>query len=69
MSLCRYDTSKPCNNKGTSSRTCLDCVLNKIRAEIDAKFDDRPSNYNHAQRREFYSDVLSIIDKYRKEQK
>ena len=35
MSLCRYNTSKPCENHGTSSRTCLDCVLDKIRAEID----------------------------------
>ena len=44
-------------------------VLDKIKAEIDAKFDDRPSNYNHQQRREFYNDVIAIIDKYRKEQR
>lgn len=40
-------------------------VIDKIRAEIDAKFNDRPSSYNHEQRREFYRDVLTIIDKYR----
>lgn len=36
MSLCRYNTSKLCDNHGTSSRTCLDCVLDKIRDEIKA---------------------------------
>lgn len=46
----------------------INAVLDKIGAEIDAKFDDRPSSYNHEQRREFYRDVLSIIDRYRKEQ-
>ena len=35
MSLCRYNTNKPCDNHGTSSQTCLDCMLDKIKAEID----------------------------------
>ena len=46
----------------------INAVLDKMRAEITAKFDDRPSSYNHEQRREFYRDVLLIIDKCRKEQ-
>ena len=64
MSLCRYDTSKPCENHGTSSRTCLDCILGKIRAEIDGA--ELPKN-----RMSFFRDgincALQIIDKHRKE--
>lgn len=35
MSLCRYNTNKLCDNHGTSSQTCLDCMLDKINEEID----------------------------------
>ena len=37
MSICRYDTNKPCENHGTSSRTCINCILDKTRAEIESQ--------------------------------
>lgn len=52
MSKCRYDLSKDCSNTD-----CLNCVLDKIRAEIvhlhDWAFDRE--------------EILRIIDKYRAE--
>ena len=59
MSLCRYNTSKPCEKHGTSSRTCIDCILGEIRTEIEFEIDHR-TNMLCAE------DVLAIIDKYRK---
>lgn len=72
MSLCRYDTSKPCNNNGTSSRTCLDCVLDKIAAEIEQEHN-RLSATRADETLELGECLglkmsLKIIDKYRKEQ-
>ena len=63
MSKCRYDLSEDCHNKD-----CLKCVLDKIRAEIEEVYNDRPRNYNHTQRRELFCKIIEIIDKYRKEQ-
>lgn len=70
MSLCRYDTSKPCNNNGTSSRTCIDCVLDKIRAEIEATpteiWNENENKKSYILGGYFKKQVLQIIDKYRK---
>ena len=62
MGKCRYDLSEDCHKKD-----CLDCVLDKISAEIEqlplycAKFkcDDFAYHIDKEQ-------VLQIIDKYRK---
>ena len=66
MSFCRYNISKPCENHGTSSRTCLDCVLDQIRAEIEAL----PKTYpfvNHINTYIKEDDVKKILDKYKEE--
>ena len=59
MSKCRYDLSEDCNNID-----CLNCVLDKIRAEIASYKDDK---LIHAERNEMIDIVLEIIDKYLKE--
>lgn len=56
MSKCRYDLSENCHNKD-----CLDCVLDKIRAEI-ADLDD--ADYDYEGYYKAVTDVLQIIDKY-----
>ena len=63
MSLCRYDTSKPCENNGTSSRTCIDCILNKIRAEIEYHRRKTQSIDPY----DLVGDCLDIINKYKAE--
>jgi hypothetical protein len=40
-------------------------VLDKIRAEIEEVYNDRPRSYNNTQRRELFCKVIEIIDKYR----
>lgn len=40
-------------------------VLGKIRAEIIEVYNDRPSSYNHTQRKELFCKVIEIIDKYK----
>lgn len=47
----------------------LNCVLDKIRAEIEEAYNDRPRSYNHTQRRELFCKVIEIIDKYKTEEK
>lgn len=68
MSLCRYDTSKSCENHGTSSRTCVDCILNKILTEVQALeyLDIEDGSDGYDEYIEKY-EVLKIINKYRKE--
>jgi hypothetical protein len=42
-------------------------VFDKIRAEIEEVYNDRPRSYNHTQRRELFCKVIEIIDKYKEE--
>ena len=59
MSKCRYDLSEDCNNTD-----CLDCVLDKIRAEINTM----PCAITSM--REVYVNrdkVINILDKYKAE--
>lgn len=42
-------------------------VLDKIRAEIIEVYNDRPSSYNHTQRKELFCKVIEIIDKNKAE--
>lgn len=66
MNLCRYDINKPCENHGTY-RTCLECVLDKIRAEIEfCREDEEPHlcDYRY-HRNEGLDKALDIIDKYK----
>ncbi len=42
-------------------------VLDKIRAEIQEVYYDRPRTYNHSQRTELFCEVMKIIDKYKAE--
>ena len=64
MSLCRYNTSKPCENHGTSGRTCIDCILGEIKAELqDTGAYEQETNG----KTEFLKGItycLGIIDKY-----
>ena len=63
MSKCRYDLSEDCNNTD-----CLNCVLDKIRAEIE----QLPKTYpfiNHIDTYVKEDDVKKIIDKYKAESK
>ena len=39
-------------------------AIEDIKAEIKETYHDRPSSYNHPQRRELYQKVLEIIDKH-----
>ncbi len=40
-------------------------VLDKIKDELFELYNDRPSNYNHQQRKEFFIKTIKIIDKYK----
>ena len=61
MSKCRYDLSEDCNNTD-----CLNCVLDKIRAEIEEERNtwDKLEGANHYYS---YNKCLEIIDKYKAE--
>ena len=65
MWLCKRDLSKECDGK---YRDCTDCVLDKIRAEIEKleylNIDDGSDGYDKYI--EQY-EVLKIIDKYKAE--
>ncbi len=67
MYLCRYDSNEPCENSGASDRTCLDCILDKIAAEIEAleylNIEDGSDGYDKYIEK---YEVLKIIDKHRK---
>lgn len=58
MSKCRYDLSDDCNNTD-----CLDCVLDKIKAEFHATAEMHEDG-DYYLREEW---IDEIIDKYRKE--
>jgi hypothetical protein len=59
--LCKYDLSKECEGK---YRDCTDCVLDKIKAEIE----ERKLNSGGEPNRELAFNVcLKIIDKYKAE--
>ena len=57
MWLCKRDLSKECEGY----RDCTDCVLNKVRAEIEALTDGVEPE------RIWNIDVLAIIVKYKSE--
>lgn len=58
MSKCRYDLTEDCHSKD-----CLNCVLDKIRAEIEHMACKQYEHKLTLDREE----VLQIIDKYRGE--
>ena len=61
MSKCRYDLSEDCNNTD-----CLNCVLDKIRAEIDvARFIDKDTKLCKNANASGLEVAMQIIDKYR----
>ena len=74
MGLCIYDLSKKCEGK---YRDCTNCVLDKIRAEIEQAADkqfqiamgvaDLNERYTHIQMENAYRHSLNIIDKYKTE--
>ncbi len=55
MWLCKRDLSKECEGK---YRDCTDCVLDKIRSEIEFEVDHRTYML-------CAEDVFQIIDKYK----
>ena len=60
MSKCIYDLSEDCHNKD-----CLNCVLDKIRAEIEHwESDDTQDDYQIGAM-DMQKYVLRVIDKYR----
>jgi len=64
MSKCRYDLLEDCHNKD-----CLNCVLDKIRAEIEQlptiKCTETRGIYINAT--DFKENVLAILNKYKAE--
>ena len=68
MWLCKYDLSKECEGK---YKDCVDCVLDKIRAEIEAlnpvDYVSMSSYEGHRGASDMQNDVLQIIDKYKAE--
>lgn len=61
MGKCRYDLSEDCHKKD-----CLDCVLDKIRAEIEAsRWTDRNIRIERNALASGLDKALEIIDKYR----
>ncbi len=60
MGVCRYDLLKKC--KGY--KNCVDCVLDRIRAEI-ADLDK--ADYDYEGYYKAVTDALQIIDKYKTE--
>lgn len=69
MWLCKRDLSRECEGK---YRDCTDCVLDKIRAEIEAliEWHDCPIEYdngNDAWYCEACNQAIKIIDKYKAE--
>ena len=64
MGKCRYDLSEDCHNTD-----CLNCVLDKIRAEIEEQKKERCFDDDMFVYRTGLDDALYIIDKYRGEGK
>lgn len=63
MWLCKRDLSKECEGK---YRDCTDCVLDKIRAEINA-LEEGTTSYHNDRPWIFKDEVLQIINKYKAE--
>ena len=72
MWLCKRDLSRECEGK---YRDCIDCVLDKIRAEIESVIQEE-TVIVHPEARNGYErivskldpdDVFQIIDKYKAE--
>lgn len=61
MWLCKRDLSKECEGK---YRDCTDCVLDKIRAEIEEERKGYPPS---ADEYKTINKVLQILDKYKAE--
>ena len=61
MRLCTHDLTKDCEGK---YRNCIDCILNKIRADIETMPNANPS-YTHTCDVVDREDLLGIIDKYK----
>lgn len=68
MCLCKRDLSKECEGK---YRDCTDCVLDKIRAEIEKLRNFRAENYDLEEYCDYYDariifreNVFDILDKY-----
>ena len=59
MWLCKRDLSKECEGK---YKDCVNCILDKIRVEIEQITDTMGVRYNPYVSK---IDVLQIIDKYR----
>lgn len=58
MSKCRYNLSEDCNNTD-----CLNCVLDKIRAEIDEQYDRvHPYNIYVAEGLEMALEIINIYN-------
>lgn len=64
MWLCKRDLSKECEGK---YRDCTDCVLDKIRAEIEELKNAPPCFDDMFEYKYAVDDVLAIIDKYKSE--
>lgn len=62
MSKCRYDLSEDCHNKD-----CLDCVLDKIRSEIEELKPNNPNFKGYFEQNVALNKVLEVIDKYKSE--
>ena len=64
MFLCKYDYSKECKGH---YKDCTDCILDKIKAEIEDLDIFYDNDYFSSNRDAMFkcSDVLQIIDKYR----
>ena len=63
MSKCRYNLSEDCNNKD-----CVDCVLDKIRAEITDWQTDIHDNEHDAETYDFvFERIYEIFDEYKAE--
>lgn len=62
------ETSDAVVRKLSSSIYCFNYILDKIKADIEEAYNDRPRSYNHTQRRELFCKVMEIIDKYKTEE-
>lgn len=61
MGFCVYDLSKKCGKREKKYSNCVDCILDKIRAEI-ADLDD--ADYDYEGYYKAVTDALQIIDKF-----
>ena len=62
MWLCKRDSSKECEGK---YKDCTDCVLDKIRAEIEQNAYPIVHGVNNHEKGMTLYGILQIIDKYK----